>query len=60
MPYVNCKVAGPLTAEQRKELAKRFSQALFEVAGKKPETTYIVFEEVSRDRWAVGGTLLSE
>jgi len=60
MPFINLKVAGPLTVEQRKEIARRFSQTLLDVAGKKPETTYIVFEEISRDRWAVGETLLSE
>jgi phenylpyruvate tautomerase PptA (4-oxalocrotonate tautomerase family) len=30
------------------------------VAGKKPSTPYIVFDEVSRENWAVGGSLLSE
>jgi 4-oxalocrotonate tautomerase len=60
MPYVNVKVAGPLTKDQRTQIAERISSALHDIAGKKPETTYIVFEEVERDRWAVGGKLLSE
>ena len=60
MPYVNVKVAGSLTFDQRKEIARRFSETLFEVAGKKPDTTYVVFEEIGRDHWAVGDRMLSE
>ena len=60
MPYVNVKVAGPLTRDQRTQIAEKITSALYEVADKKPETTYIVFEEVERERWAVAGKLLSE
>ncbi|MBX7137310.1 MAG: 4-oxalocrotonate tautomerase family protein [Oligoflexia bacterium] len=60
MPYVNVKVAGPLTTEQRSELAKRISLALEEVAGKPAAHTYIVFDEVPREKWAVGAEILAE
>lgn len=60
MPYINVKVAGSLTVEQKKTIADKFSHVLYDVAGKKPSSTYIVFEEVERDSWAVGGTLLSD
>lgn len=59
MPFVNVMVAGPLTKDQKTALAQKISSALKEVAGKDPETTYIVFEEVDRENWAVGGKLLS-
>jgi 4-oxalocrotonate tautomerase len=58
MPYVNVKVAGPLSEEQKTELAVRISAALEDVASKPRSSTYIVFEEVSRANWAVGGELL--
>ena len=60
MPYVNVRVAGKLTADQKREIARRMSAVLFEVADKKPETTYIVFDEVDRENWAVGENLLSD
>ncbi len=60
MPFINVKVAGTLTAEQKKEIASRFSDTLFKVASKNPDSTYIVFEEVERENWAVGSRLLSE
>jgi 4-oxalocrotonate tautomerase len=60
MPYVNVKVAGSLTTDQKTALAERISAALEEVAGKPRRVTYITFEEVDRDDWAVGGELLSQ
>lgn len=60
MPYVNIKVAGVLTTEQKSSIAGRVSQALEDVAGKPKSVTYVVFEEVSRENWAVGDRLLSE
>ncbi len=60
MPYINLKVAGSLSKEQKKEIAEKFSSVLEDVAGKPPKATYIVFEEVERENWAVGGNLLSE
>ncbi len=60
MPFINVKVAGKLDRNQKKELAEGFSSILEKVAGKNPKTTYIVFEEIDRENWAVGDRLLSE
>ncbi|MDV6237292.1 4-oxalocrotonate tautomerase family protein [Leptospira gomenensis] len=58
MPYVNLQVAGPLTKKQKEEIVKEFTETLQRVAGKPPEVTYIVIEEVPRENWAKGGKLL--
>lgn len=60
MPYVRVQVAGPLTRDQKKEIAKQFSNTLKEVANKPLSATYLVFEEVSRENWAIGDSLLDE
>lgn len=60
MPYVNVKTAGSLTVDQRRKIAKRISDAMVEIAGKSPKSTYITFEEIPRDSWAVGDELLSD
>ena len=60
MPYVNVKVAGSLTREQKAKIAERVTKVLEEVAGKPPSATYVVIDEVDRGDWAVGGKLLSE
>lgn len=60
MPYVNVKVLGTLTVEQKRELVKRITTDLQEVAGKPPEYTYVVIEEVERENWAKGGVLFAD
>ncbi len=60
MPYVEVKVAGELSKQQKQDIVKGISDLLHKVAGKNPETTYIVINEISRDKWAVGDKFLSE
>jgi 4-oxalocrotonate tautomerase family enzyme len=56
MPYVNIKVSKEgVTAEQKEKLIKGVTQLLFDVLGKKPQTTYVVIDEVNTDNWGVGG-----
>jgi 4-oxalocrotonate tautomerase len=59
MPYVNVKVAGKLTKEQKEKIAEGITKVLEDVANKPPSATYIVIEEVDRENWAKGGKLLS-
>ena len=58
MPYINVKVAGSLTKEQREKIAGEFADTLEKVAKKPKNVTYIVFEEVPKENWAVGDKLL--
>ena len=58
MPYINVKVAGALSTEQKREIVKGITQVMQDVAGKPPEATYIVIDEVSRENWAKAGKLL--
>lgn len=60
MPYVNLKVAGTLTREQKTRIAEEFTKTLQDVAGKPPEATYIVIDEVDRANWAKSGKLLAD
>lgn len=58
MPFVNIKVAGELTREQKQAIAAEVTETLERVAGKDRKWTYIVFEEVALEDWAASGTLL--
>ena len=58
MPYVNVKTAGKLSREQREAIAKDISESLEKNAQKAKSHTYIVFDEVERDHWAIGDELL--
>lgn len=54
MPFVNLKVVGKLTKDQKKQIAKEFSDTLLKVAGKPKDATYLVIDEVSGENWAQG------
>ena len=58
MPYVNLKVAGKLTRDQKTAIAKEFAEALERIAGKPKDATYLVIDEVERENWAKGDKLL--
>lgn len=58
MPYVSLRVAGKLTRQQKETIAKEFAETLERVAGKPKAATYLVFDEVERENWAVGEKLL--
>lgn len=60
MPYINVRVAGPLTGEQKRQIVSRITQVMEEVAGKPPSATYITIDEVPRTHWAKGGQLLED
>lgn len=59
MPYVNLKLVGKLTKQQKQEIAKQFSDTLEKVAGKPKTSTYLVIDEVSGENWAVGEKFFS-
>lgn len=54
MPYINLKLVGKLTKEQKQAIAKEFSDTLLRVAGKNKESTYLVIDEVAGENWAQG------
>lgn len=58
MPYINVKVKGTLTRKQKEEIARQFTQTLEDIANKPKDHTYVVFDEVNGENWAVGDKLL--
>ncbi|MDH5552751.1 MAG: 4-oxalocrotonate tautomerase family protein [Nitrosomonas sp.] len=60
MPYVNVRVAGTITYEQKEKIAHEISETLERVINKPKSATYITFDEVPRENWAVGGNLLGK
>lgn len=49
-----------VTAEQKAAIYKGISQVLFDVLGKPPEWTWVVFQEVEMDDWGWGGMPVAE
>lgn len=58
MPYVNLKIAGSLTREQKSKIAEEITATLERVAHKPRSYTYITFDEVEMEDWAIAGKLL--
>jgi 4-oxalocrotonate tautomerase len=54
VPYINLKVVGKLSREQKQEIAKEFSDTLLRVAKKPKDATYLVIDEVDGANWARG------
>lgn len=60
MPFVNVRIAGPATPEQKAEVMQGITEVLQRVLGKNPATTNIVIEEVLIENWGVGGMPLEQ
>lgn len=57
MPYIIIKALKGRAVEQKRELARRITDATVDVYGVKPEVVSVRFEEVEPDSLAVGGVL---
>ena len=60
MPYVNIRIAGTLSDEQRKQIAAEVTDTLERVVLKPKSSIYISFDELPHENWAVGGELLGK
>lgn len=58
MPYVNIRIAGSLTREQKERIAAEITDTLERVAHKPKSYTYIAFDELPDENWAIAGKLL--
>ncbi len=55
MPYVNVRIAGNATTEQKEEVIAGIAELLQRVLGKPPEATYVVIDEVEPENWGKAG-----
>ncbi len=60
MPYVNIRVAGELTREQKQQISSGVTRVISEAANKPPESILIFIDEVNRENIAKSGKLLDD
>jgi 4-oxalocrotonate tautomerase len=60
MPYVNIRIAGSLSREQKQMIAEEITDTLERIAHKPKSYTYIAFDELPNESWAIAGKLLGE
>jgi len=58
MPYVNIRVAGTLTKEQKQKISKGVTEVISREANKPPEAILIFIDEVPHENIAKAGNLL--
>ncbi len=60
MPYVNIRLTGTLSREQKARIAAEITDTLERIAHKPASYTYITFDELAEENWAVAGKLQDE
>lgn len=60
MPVITIQVLEGPTREQKAEIVRDFTNTMVRVLGKNPESTHIVFQEISTESWGQGGLLVDE
>ena len=60
MPYVNIRIAGTLSREQKTKIAAEITDTLERITHKPKSFTYITFDELPDESWAIAGKLLDE
>ncbi len=58
MPYVNIRVAGSLTKEQKEKISRGVTDVIAREANKPPESVLIFIDEVVHENIAKNGKLL--
>lgn len=58
MPLIQVTMLQGRTADQKRKLAQRLTDAMVEEAGARREAVVVTFVEVSRESYASGGTLM--
>lgn len=55
MPYINIQIVeDDNTVEKKEALVRGATQLVVDVLGRRPESTYVVIQEVAQDSWGIG------
>ena len=57
MPFIQVNLWSGKTKEQKAELAKAITDATVKVLEAPPEAVHVVFQDIPKEDWAVGGKL---
>ncbi len=60
MPLIQVTMLEGRTADQKRKLAKRITDAMVEEAGARREAIVVAFHEVSKESYASGGILMAD
>lgn len=60
MPVVNVLMWTGRTNEQKKQLAQEITKAFETIVGVPPSALHVIFQDISKDDWAIAGKLCNE
>ena len=60
MPNVRIEMLAGRSRAQKREMAEVFTREMARIANCRPEAVHVVFAEVDRGDWAIGGVLTDE
>jgi 4-oxalocrotonate tautomerase len=55
VPVVRVSLYEGRSPEKKRQIAERITDALVEIAGSKREGVHVIFDNVSREDWVIGG-----
>jgi 4-oxalocrotonate tautomerase len=55
MPVVRVTFYEGRSAEKKREVAETITEALVRVCGSKREAVHVIFENIAKDDWVIGG-----
>jgi 4-oxalocrotonate tautomerase len=58
MPYINLRIAGELSREQKQQIVAGFTETMVRVANKPAEYVIVTIDESPLENWGWGGALL--
>ncbi|MCA0434461.1 MAG: tautomerase family protein [Proteobacteria bacterium] len=60
MPMIRVELMKGRTVEQKRECAKALTDAFLATCGGTPQSVHVVFVDVEKHDWAVGGRLVAD
>ncbi|QLG88399.1 4-oxalocrotonate tautomerase family protein [Chitinibacter bivalviorum] len=60
MPYINLRIAGELSREQKQKIVAEFTDTMVRIACKPAEYVVVAIDEKPEEDWGWGGKLLDE
>ncbi|WP_055588102.1 2-hydroxymuconate tautomerase [Peterkaempfera griseoplana] len=60
MPLIEVKQIAGRTIEQKREIARELTDAFVRATGVKAESVWVTIEDLPKENWATGGTLIAD
>lgn len=60
MPVIKVEMFSGRSDDKKRALAKAITDSFVEICGGKPQSVHVIFDDVAKSDWAVGGELCSD